>query len=370
MFTINVDLGPRSYPIHIGDGILERLADLIPDNLRKRKTCIVSDTTVYPVYGTKISNGLSAAGSILTRPFTISPGEPSKSMAILEDCYHHLLREGCDRSSLIVIVGGGIPGDLGGFAAATFMRGIPFAQIPTTLMAQADASVGGKTGINLAEGKNLVGAFHQPDLVISDTRTLKTLPERHLRNGMAEIVKMAVLCGEPLWEIVEHFAARPGRLGHPPGEILRECCRFKAEIITRDEHEKGVRTGLNLGHTIGHAIEASDRYTGILHGEAVAAGLTVASEIAVSLDILKRSTADRILGVLSQLGLKPAIFHLDVDSVLSHVKWDKKTAMEKIRMVLPAGIGKTIIHPDVPLDVLRDKLKSVCESGRKIKNSE
>jgi 3-dehydroquinate synthase len=357
--------------VWIGSGLLESIGDWLPEQCSGKRCCIISDNTVYSLYGKNVTTGLISAGCDVVEPFVIEPGESSKSMNVLRACYKHLLDQKMDRDSMIVTLGGGVPGDLGGFAAATFMRGIPFVQIPTTLLAQADASIGGKTGINLEEGKNLIGAFHQPLSVISDLCTLNTLPARHIRNGLAEIVKMAVLGSETLFEQIETNAHQCLALKMPElAQILTASCILKAGIVERDETDKGIRTTLNLGHTIGHALETADNFSSILHGEAVALGMIAVSHISVLENLLDRNTYRRIRALLSTLKLTVSVRDIDVHAVFSSLDRDKKSRSGSIHFVLPVKLGQTQIKSDISRNRIEQGIRSILDTGIDEENPE
>ncbi|MCX7149827.1 MAG: 3-dehydroquinate synthase, partial [Rhodocyclales bacterium] len=304
MRRLNLELADRSYPIFIGGGLLSR-ADLILPFLRTPRVALVSNTTVAPLYLDVVATALQTVGVGVTA-IILADGEAHKNWESLNLIYDALLASRCDRSTTVIALGGGVIGDLAGFAAATYQRGVPFIQIPTTLLSQVDSSVGGKTGINHPRGKNMVGAFWQPKLVLADTDTLKTLPDRELSAGMAEVIKYGLIRDLPflgwLEANMEGLLARDGEL---LAEAIERSCANKAEVVAADEYEtarEGGRALLNLGHTFGHAIETGLGYGEWLHGEAVAAGTVMAVELSHRLGWLSTADVDRVRALLQRAG--------------------------------------------------------------------
>lgn len=355
--TITVDLSDRSYPIHIGPGILERAKELVPLDLAGRKLFLLYDGAVE-----SHARRLAATLGDVTMK-AIKGGEPTKSWENLQSVTDWLLENNVDRKSVLFVMGGGVVGDLGGFAAAITLRGISFVQIPTTLLAQVDSSVGGKTGINTAKGKNLAGAFYQPAAVLCDTDTLKTLPPRELAAGYAEIVKYGLLGSREFYEWLEVsgkdvLALEPAALI----DAIETSCRMKAEIVGDDERESagGNRALLNLGHTFAHALEAAAGYDGrLLHGEAVSIGLNLAHRLCVRMDLCKGQDAMRVENHLKSLGLKTEISQItpaleqDAAQIVSLMSHDKKASGGKIAFVLTRGIGEAFQSSDVKMDDVR-----------------
>jgi len=303
--NVTVDLGERSYPIHIGSGILDTLGEACKAAGLAGKCLIVSDENVAPLYAEKVFQSLEKAGFAPTLE-VLPAGEPTKCHEQLIRLYSKAAELGLDRGHFMVALGGGVIGDLTGYAAASWLRGIRFVQVPTSLLAMVDSSVGGKTGINIAEGKNLVGAFHQPELVLLDLETLKTLPERELRAGLAEIVKTGIIWDEELFQSLEvgstdGLAVFQG--SENMGEIISRCCEIKAEVVRQDEREGGLRGILNFGHTLAHAIENVAGYGEYLHGEAVAIGMIYAARLSTQLKGLSVEESARIEKLLATLGL-------------------------------------------------------------------
>jgi len=350
MRVVKVPLGERSYSILIGPGVLSRLGLECRKLALGRRCAIISDRNVAPRYARAAAQTLVAAGfePIL---ITLPPGETAKSLAIVQRCYDQLAAHRFERSSFLVALGGGVVGDLTGFVAATYLRGIPFVQAPTTLLAQVDSSVGGKVGVNLKAGKNLVGAFHQPRVVLCDLHTLRTLPPRELHAGLAEVIKYGIIHDEALFEILEK--EMPGLLALSPsilGPVIARCCEIKAEIVSEDETETGRRAILNFGHTIGHAIENSAGYGRYLHGEAIAIGQVAAARLSHEVLRLSAESVARIQHLFEQAGL-PTQIRLSPAlrlRVLSAMKLDKKVSGGQIKFVLAEKIGKVRWGQKVP----------------------
>lgn len=356
--TISLELGARSYDIHVGPGLIAQCGALLKPFARG-PVPVVTDTNVEAIHLTALIDVLQAAG-VDARPIIVDAGEATKSFSGLEKLSHSLLATGVDRGGLVIALGGGVVGDLTGFAAAIIKRGIAFAQIPTTLLAQVDSSVGGKTAINTPEGKNLVGVFHQPRVVIADTDVLKTLPKRELLAGYAEVVKYGALGDRVFFEWLEANGAmalsgETGAMTH----AVAHSCRMKAAIVTRDERETGERALLNLGHTFGHALEAETDFSDrLLHGEGVAIGMSLAFQLSVALGLCSGQDSERFRRHLKSVGLPSSIADIpgprpSVDALLAHMRHDKKAKDGKINFVLLRGIGEAIVTNDVPVDALR-----------------
>ncbi len=359
MQTITVDLvstpSERSYPIHIGHGILNQ-ADLILRHLPRKRVAIVTNTTVAPLYLDRLRSSLEAH-DVVSIPIILPDGEEHKNWQTLNLIFDALLTHRCERSTPIIALGGGVVGDLAGFAAATYLRGVPFIQIPTTLLAQVDSSVGGKTGINHALGKNMIGSFYQPRAVVTDSTTLDTLPERELRAGIAEIIKYGLIRDADFLEWVEQNMAK--LLLRDSGvliEAIQRSCKNKAEIVQADERESGVRALLNLGHTFGHAIENAMGYGIWLHGEAVAAGTILAAELSERMGLIGRSEVERIRGIYTRAGLPVVAPNLGPEKYLSLMGLDKKVEGGKMRFILLKRIGEAVVHSAVPAKLLTETL--------------
>ena len=346
MHTLTVALGARSYPIHIGRGILDR-ADLISPHLRSKKTIVVTNDVVGPLYLGRFAAALRRAG-IEAATVTLPDGEAHKDWQTLNLIFDALLRQRCERSTPLIALGGGVVGDMGGFAAACYQRGMPFIQVPTTLLAQVDSSVGGKTAINHPLGKNMIGAFHQPRLVLADTAVLATLPARELSAGLAEVIKIGIIRDAEFFAWLEqHIEALRAQDPEALAFAIERACRNKAEIVAADETEQGVRALLNLGHTFGHAIETGLGYGQWLHGEAVAVGTTMASELARRLGWLDAGEAARIERLLKRAGLPVFSPSLGEARYLDLMAHDKKVEAGKLRFVLPRKIGEAVVTGEV-----------------------
>lgn len=362
--SVSVDLKDRSYDIHIGKELLARVQDFVPVDLSNRKIFVLHDRNVE-AHAEVLNKSLPRSVSL-----SIDGGEKAKSFAMLQTVTDWLLSNGVDRKSILFVVGGGVIGDLGGFAASIVLRGIDFVQVPTTLLAQVDSSVGGKTGINATQGKNLVGAFYQPLCVLCDTDVLKTLPERELKAGYAEVVKYGLLGSREFYEWLEAHGRDVLALNEAAlVDAIETSCRMKAEIVGDDEREKdgGDRALLNLGHTFAHALEAACGYDGrLLHGEAVSIGLVLAFRLCVLMGLCSGQEATRVENHLKSLGLKteisditPAITH-SAEELVTLMGADKKASGGKIGFILTRGIGQAFQSFDVDLsDVCKVVLKSM-----------
>jgi 3-dehydroquinate synthase len=355
MQTLTVDLGDRSYPIHIGQDILGR-TDLILPHLKRKHVAVVTNTTVAPLYLEKFSAPLKAEG-VSVLPIILPDGEQYKNSETLNIIYDALLGNRCERNTTLIALGGGVIGDMTGYAAATFLRGVPFVQVPTTLLSQVDSSVGGKTGINHPLGKNMIGAFYQPQLVLADTDTLDTLPDRELSAGMAEIIKYGLIRDPDFFSWQEtNIAALIARDPHALGYAIYRSCLNKAEVVVADERESGERALLNLGHTFGHAIENGMGYGVWLHGEAVAAGTMLAADLSRRMGWLTEAEVQRTGDLFKAAHLPTQAPALGVDNYLNLMGLDKKVADGKIRLILLQAIGKAVMTGDYPQELLRETL--------------
>lgn len=356
-----MELGEQRYPIHVGAGLLAELGRLVRDRLpQARRALLVTDANVAPLYGEAARDALEQAG-IATSRVTVPAGEASKSLSHAFSLYSSCVRAELDRTSAIVALGGGVVGDLAGFVAATYLRGIPFVQVPTTLLAQVDSSIGGKTGVDLPQGKNLVGAFHQPSLVVADVATLKSLPRRELVAGMAEVVKYGVIRDEPFLKYVEVQVGNV--LAHDPEvleRVVETSCRIKAEVVAADPLERGLRAILNFGHTVGHALEAAYGYRW-LHGECVAVGMVAAAAIAEYSGIAKEGRLQlRLRRLLERLDLPTALPEgMDPKDLEPYLRRDKKVKAGVIHWVMPVKAGEVIVTPNVTPDAIRWALESL-----------
>ena len=350
---LGVDLGPRSYDILVGAGLLANAGKWIAPHLGSGEVRIVTDENVAAHYLQRLESALAASG-IASRSFVLPPGEESKSFSVLERLCDSLLASGIERGTTLLALGGGVIGDLAGFAAAILLRGIPFIQIPTSLLAQVDSSVGGKTGISTAKGKNLVGAFHQPRLVLIDSDSLGTLPPRELRAGYAEVVKYGLIEDPDFFARLEDQGAQllAGNAAVQRQAILKSCS-IKAKVVAADERESGRRALLNLGHTFGHAFEAETGYSGeLLHGEAVSIGSVMAFDLSVALGLCPPEDAARVRAHFESVSLPTALSDVggqiwQRDSLLDHMRRDKKVQAGKMTFILARGIGKAFITSEV-----------------------
>ncbi|MDR5171829.1 3-dehydroquinate synthase [Methylobacillus flagellatus] len=355
MQTLHVDLGERSYPIHIGRGLLTQ-PELILQHLKRKQVAIVTNTTVAPLYLEKLAQPLRDAG-VKVIPIVLPDGEAYKSSATLNLIYDALLENRCERSTTVIALGGGVIGDLAGYAAATYLRGVPFIQVPTTLLSQVDSSVGGKTGINHPLGKNMIGAFYQPQVVLADIDTLSTLPERELSAGLAEVIKYGLIRDEPFFTWQEANMQKLLALEtEAMSYAIYRSCENKAEVVAADERESGERALLNLGHTFGHAIENAMGYGVWLHGEAVAAGTILAADLSYRLGWLNDGDIDRIKAIFKEARLPIEAPALGVERYLDLMGLDKKVVDGQIRLVLQQGIGKSLVTSDYDAGLLKETL--------------
>jgi 3-dehydroquinate synthase len=360
--TVRVKLGGRSYDIRIGS-VIDTVGATVAETARPSKAFVITDRNVRPLYAKRVLKSLDAAG-ISHHITAVSPGEKTKSAAWLARVWDDLLSHGCDRKSVVVALGGGVVGDLAGFAAATVLRGISFVQIPTTLLAQVDSSIGGKTGIDRPQGKNLAGAFWQPVAVEIDPSVLESLPDRELRAGLAEVVKAGVIRSEKLFDLIETRAEAILRCDlEVMGEAIEIACKVKAKVVGKDERDvSGERAVLNLGHTVGHALETAAGYDRLLHGEAVALGMVAAGRVALRLGLWSSEEQDRMEKLLGRLGL-PLDLHgldFDADAVMDLMKSDKKAVSGKVYFVLPERIGEASLYSEpVDLQLVREVVESL-----------
>lgn len=355
MQTLTVDFADRSYPIHIGQDLIAH-AELILPHIKRKQVAVVTNTTVGPLYLEKVAAPLRSAG-VSVFPIVLPDGEQYKNTATLNMIYDALLTHRCERNTTLIALGGGVVGDMTGYAAATFLRGVPFIQIPTTLLAQVDSSVGGKTGINHPLGKNMIGAFYQPQLVLADTNTLNTLPDRELSAGIAEVIKYGLI-RDP--EFLGWLEGNMPRLIARDPEALRvavhRSCECKATIVAADERESGERALLNLGHTFGHAIENGMGYGVWLHGEAVAAGTMMAADLSRRMGWLAAADVVRIENIFKAANLPTQAPALGVAKYLDLMGLDKKVADGVIRLILLKSIGKAVMTSDYSTTALQETL--------------
>jgi 3-dehydroquinate synthase len=357
---VNVPLGNRSYAIKIGTGLLARLGAEC-DRLGLGTRCaIISDTNVAPRYGKAAHTSLAKAGFDPTL-ITIPAGETAKSLKTVAACYDQLAAQRLERRSFVVALGGGVVGDLAGFVAATYLRGVAFVQVPTTLLAQVDSSVGGKVGLNLRAGKNLVGAFFQPRLVLCDLHTLASLPPREYRSGLAEVIKYGIIYDATLFQRLERDL--PRLLRRDPrtlAAVIARCCEIKADVVRQDETEGGLRAILNFGHTLGHALEAISHYGRYLHGEAISIGQVAAARLSAQVTGLHAREVSRIESILQRAGL-PTQVRLNAPQrrkLLAAMRLDKKVTGGEVKFVLARRIGAVEFGHQVPLDAIELALNS------------
>jgi 3-dehydroquinate synthase len=353
--TIDVRTASGKYEIFIGEGVAQGLRRLLEERGLGARRFVVSNPLVWRLHGDAVQRALPGAVAIL-----VPDGERHKNLATVTRIYDSLIRAEADRHSVVIALGGGVIGDMGGFAAATFLRGLPLVQLPTTLLAQVDASIGGKVGVNLAAGKNLVGAFYPPALVISDCAFLSTLPRREYRAGLYEVIKYGFACSAELFGRLLRLAPQLTD-GRPDviGPIIADCCGIKAAIVSADERESGPRRVLNFGHTAGHAIEAVTGYRRFRHGEAVGWGMLAAAELAGARGLLKADDQASLRALIMQLGPLPPVADLAVSDLLDAVRRDKKVAGGRPHLVLPTAIGATSIVDDVSTRELTAALKKI-----------
>ncbi len=355
MNTVQVNLGSRSYPIYIGEGLLGR-AELVTPHIVGHQVLVVTDEQVAPQY---LAPVLASLSDYQTEQLILPTGESHKTPATLNQIFDVLLQYRFSRDATLVALGGGVIGDMVGFAAACYQRGVRFIQMPTTLLAQVDSSVGGKTAVNHPLGKNMIGAFHQPCCVVADTSTLQSLDPRQLRAGCAEVIKYGLISdvGFFVW-LEEHLQAVLGLEPQAIAEAVRRSCENKAAVVSADEHERGQRALLNLGHTFGHAIETGLGYGRWIHGEAVAVGMVMAARMSVRLGLLPEGEAVRTRELLECTGLPVKLpAELGVEEMLAHMSVDKKVLAGKLRLVLLEAIGQATLVDDFDPVILRETLQ-------------
>lgn len=357
--TIRVTLDARSYDIHIGSGLLRRAGELVGATLPSHRLFAITHPGLARLHGGELFPALGLSGVI-----PVPAGERQKSLRRAARLYDELLRLGADRKSALVAFGGGVIGDLAGFVAATYMRGLPFVQIPTTLLAQVDASVGGKVAVDHPKAKNLIGAFHQPSLVIADSDVLRTLSGRDYRAGLAEVVKHGVIADAALFAWMEtSVPAILRREAEALGRMVARSCEIKAEVVRQDERESGLRAILNFGHTTGHALESLTSYRTLRHGEAVAIGMVAAARLSARLGLCDREVGERIKRLLAALQLPTQIPELPAEEIMRAMQSDKKAVSGTPRFVLTRGVGQAEIVSDAPREAVLEALLSAGASG-------
>jgi len=355
--TLHVGLDDRSYPIIIEDGLMARIGSDLAERRIGNKYGVIADDHVASLYGTTLVKSLREA-DLTAEVFTFAQGEESKNLQTFTDLSRRLARAGFDRSDVLIALGGGVTGDLTGFIAASYLRGVPFVQVPTTLLSQVDSSVGGKTGVDIPEGKNLVGAFYQPECVFIDTAVLTTLPMSEFTGGLAEVIKYGVIRDKDFFIFLERNIDEIMALDRQTiQEMIYTCCKIKADVVAEDERESNIRRILNFGHTIGHGVEAASDYS-IIHGEAVAIGMIAALRLAVESGICPRQEAGRVATLIHNFGLPTEIpHHLDRQRIKNYLKSDKKTISNRVFYVLPTCIGEVMITDDVSEKLVDEVLK-------------
>jgi 3-dehydroquinate synthase len=354
MQALTVNLGDRSYPIYVGDGILSMAGDLLQRAGLRGKVAVITNPTVAQLYLDKVHEALSGAGFDVT-PVLIPDGEQHKDLRSLSVIYDRLIADRFERQSCVLALGGGVVGDLAGFAAASFLRGIAYVQVPTTLLAQVDSSVGGKTGVNHREGKNLIGAFYQPRLVLIDVAVLQSLPRREFIAGLAEVIKYGVIEDPALFELLEEKMGKLTSLADRAllTQVITTSCAIKAKVVEQDERENDYRAVLNFGHTIGHALEAATHYQKYLHGEAVGIGMAQAAAISVQQGFCDQRSLERIRKLIKKAGLPLEIpRELSLQNLVQGMEVDKKSAGGKIKFVMCTGIGQPCFDTLSPGEIL------------------
>lgn len=353
---LQVDLGERAYPITIGTSLLAN-PDAVGRHIAGRRVAVVTNTVVAPLYLERLTSSLQAAGKQVT-PIILPDGEEEKTWENLMRIFDVLLAEKCDRKTTLVALGGGVIGDMTGFAAATYMRGVPFVQIPTTLLAQVDSSVGGKTGINHPLGKNMIGAFYQPQAVIADTLTLDTLAPRELSAGLAEVIKHGAIIDAAFFDWIEaNIGKLLARDAQAIAHAIQRSCEIKADVVRQDEREGGLRAILNFGHTFAHAIEAGLGYGKWLHGEAVGCGMVMAAELSLRLGYIDAAAKARIAALVRAAGLPTSAPDLGIARWIELMQVDKKNEAGQIKFILLKPLGTAVITT-APQDILIESIKA------------
>lgn len=359
MRVVHVDLAHRSYPIYIAAHLLDKIAALFRESSISRRIFLVVTPNVFELYGGKLTGTLQEAGFETTAIF-IPDGERTKSIHTVENIYTFLIAQRAERSSTIVAVGGGVTGDIAGFAAATYLRGVPYVQVPTTLLSQVDASVGGKTGVNHPHGKNLIGAFYQPTLVCVDLTTLSTLPERDFRSGVYEILKYGIIYDREFFEYLDnHLEALLSRDEEVLEYVICRSCQIKGEVISQDEQERDLRRILNFGHTYAHALEVATHFHEITHGEAVGWGMLATIRLSRMIGRIDQETADRLSRVISRVGDLPNVAEVAPETLLEAMERDKKRINGLNLFLIVDEIGKVSPQQDLATDLIRKAWKQI-----------
>lgn len=364
MSKIRIELGERSYYIHIGEGLIDQAGELISGASKGKSAAIVTNPKLGNLYADRVVKSLEKAG-IAAHLIVVPAGERYKTLRTVERIYEKMLDSRIDRSGMVIGLGGGVVGDMAGFAAATYMRGIDFIQIPTSLLAQVDASIGGKTGVDLRRGKNLVGAFHQPKLVLIDLSALKTLPRREFRAGLAEIIKHGIIWDGDYFKFLEENMDAVKRLEPSILErTIERSCEIKAAVVAQDERESGLRRILNFGHTAGHAIESLTGYRALLHGEAVAIGMVTAAITAQEMGSTDKYLVPRIVNLIQAAGLPYKVpGGVDYRDIVTAMGLDKKVSHGKLHTVLVNKIGSAYVADGVTQEIWMKALEKQAELG-------
>ncbi|RJQ44836.1 MAG: 3-dehydroquinate synthase [Nitrospiraceae bacterium] len=356
--AVTVDLKERSYDIVIGSRVLWKLGIRLKE-FRPSRVAIISNKTVFPLYKDLVMKSLNDYG-ISPEVILIPDGEEYKDFTWTYHIHGELLKARFDRNALLVAFGGGVIGDITGFVASTYMRGIRYVQVPTTLLAQVDSSVGGKTGVNHSLGKNMIGTFYQPSLVLIDVNTLRTLPKKEFFAGIAEVIKYGVIADKELFNYLESSREDILSIGDSIIHIIKRSCEIKADVVSKDEREAGLRAILNFGHTVGHAIETVTEYKRFLHGEAVAIGMCAAAELAVMTGMFGRDEAQRIRNLISLYMLPDSIpDELSTEKIISAMEIDKKASSGKLRFILPVSIGAVRIEENADRNLIQEALQGL-----------
>ena len=348
MQRLNINLGKRSYDILLGSGLLDKFGECLSQIVKPSRIVLITHPSLFKIYGDKVLSGFKDQGWTADL-IEVDEGETSKTLGQAEKIFDRLLDLKCDRKSVLIALGGGVIGDLVGFVAATFQRGVPFVQVPTTLLSQVDSSVGGKTAVNHPKGKNMIGAFYQPCLVLADLDTLQTLPQKEFRAGLAEIIKYGVISDSSLFEYLEKNVEKILELDKECLEyIIKTSCSIKAEVVEKDELENHYRMILNFGHTLGHAIEALTHYSKFIHGEAIAIGMVYAAKLSQKLGKCQEGIPRRLDRLVRKFGLPTDLPDLNPKAIIESLYHDKKTMNHKIKFILVKEIGIVEIVDDIP----------------------
>jgi 3-dehydroquinate synthase len=355
---IDVQSKHGKYPILIEAGIFDQAGNWIHRWMPSSQLAVITDSNVGEIYLDRLLKSLEAEG-LKADVYVIEAGEQSKNLQLVETIYHWLLKEGHDRTSGIIALGGGVVGDLSGFVASTFMRGIPFVQVPTSLLAQVDSSVGGKVGVNVVEGKNLIGSFYAPKGVIIDPKVLETLEMRQFRNGIGEVIKTGAILDADLMEAIALLEDGVDKRVEW-AQVIGRCCQLKAMVVSQDEEERGLRKILNFGHSFGHVIEQYTEYKMYAHGEAVAIGMILAAQIGKKLGITEDGVEEELTGLIQRFSLPTASIHIPIESWMAAMKKDKKKSQGQLHLVAVKAMGQSVVEP-VDFHVIEDFLKEVAE---------